>query len=408
MRQTICVPSIGDYKNVPVIEIMVKPGQVVGVDASLLVLETDKATMEVPAPVAGTIVELLVKVGDKISEGTPIAVMDASEQVVQPAVTTAAVPASTTSAPTTVARAQSLPGRDSGVHAGPATRKLARELGIDLKGVSGTGPKNRILTTDLHAYIKLQLAKAKNGGGLNLIDMPVVDFAQYGAITEQPLTRIKQLTGQHLHRNWVQIPHVTQFDEADITDLESMRAEMQAKGMKLTPLVFIFKALIATLKEYPTFNASLSNDGQTLILKNYYHLGVAVETPQGLVVPVLKDADQKDIKGLAEGLSELSLAARESRLKGPQLQGSSFSVTSLGGIGGTYFTPIIHAPNVAILGLSKMRMTPVWQEKTQSFEPRKILPLSLSYDHRVIDGAEAARFTRTLATHLANIRALIQ
>ena len=433
------VPDIGDFKDVPVIEVLVKPGDTVKKDESLVVLESDKATMEVPAPAAGTVAALQVKVGDKVSEGTVILTLEAGGEAAakpapapkesEPAVTkpapAAAAPVAAapqpaaSAAPAAAPRPAAPPSADSGAeghalaHASPGVRRFARELGVDLARVRGSGPKSRILKEDIQAFVKGALsgagatAPAAAGGGAAIAGLPAwpkVDFAKFGPVEVKPLTRIQKISGPVLARNWVMIPHVTQFDEADITELEAFRArvnEENAKaGIKATPLAFLVKAVVAALKKYPTFNSSL--DGDNLVLKNYWHIGFAADTPNGLVVPVVRNADQKGILEIAKETGELAAKAREGKLGPAEMQGGTFSISSLGGIGGTAFTPIVNAPEVAILGVSKAAMKPVWNGK--EFAPRLMMPLSLSYDHRVIDGALAARFTSYLAQVIGDMR----
>jgi pyruvate dehydrogenase E2 component (dihydrolipoamide acetyltransferase) len=401
---TVPVPDIGDFKEVEVIEVLVKPGDAVAKEQSLITLESDKATMEIPSPSAGVVKELKIKVGDKVSKGAPILILSA---------TSGAAPAATPSAAATE------PQEESGAkpHASPSVRKFARELGVDLAQVQGSGPKGRILHSDVQAFVKGALSKApapataKGGGPLpfNLPPWPEVDFAKFGPVEAKPLSRIQKLSGPYLHRNWISIPHVTQFDEADITDLEAFRkaqtAETEKKGFKLTMLAFMIKACVTGLRQFPIFNSSLEKSGENVIIKKYYHIGVAVDTPGGLVVPVVRDADRKGIFDLAHELADISKLARDGKLKPGDMQGGTFSISSLGGIGGTAFTPIINAPEVAILGVSRGGMRPVWNGK--EFAPRLMLPLSLSYDHRVIDGATAARFSSFLVSVLSDIRKLI-
>lgn len=434
------VPDIGDFKDVPVIEILVHIGDNIKAEDSLITLESDKATIEVPSPYSGTVKEISVKVGDKVSEGSEILVMEVSAEEESKVAET--IPEETardikavSSKPETVVEmpapsqetypskplqppAQFAAGIQANYvaagrpHAGPSVRRFARELGVDLGKIVGSGPKQRILKEDIQAFVKRELTKQSGpslgGGVLNLLPWPQIDFAKFGPIESKPLTRIKQISSANLHRNWVMIPHVTQFDEADITDLETLRKEYNESqlenGSKLTILAFIMKAVIASLKKYPEFNASLdrSNEESILILKRYYHLGFAVDTPNGLVVPVIRDADQKGVIAIADELGKLSSLAREGKLKPTDMQGASFTISSLGGIGGTAFTPIINAPEVAILGVSRASLKPIYHNG--EFIPRLILPLSLSYDHRVIDGASAARFTSHLASILADMR----
>ncbi|HEV2009176.1 MAG TPA: dihydrolipoyllysine-residue acetyltransferase [Burkholderiales bacterium] len=425
------VPDIGDFKNIPVIEVLVKPGDSIKAEDPLISLESDKATMEVPAPAAGVVKEIKLKVGDKVSEGTLVLTLEA--QPAQPAAAApaaapraAAPPAPQTATPPPVPRAAAasvssptaaLEPHDEAnsgrVHAGPSVRHFARELGVDLSKVAGSGPKNRILREDVQTFVKTELARVRGaaGGGLgfNLPPMPQVDFAKFGRVQMQPLSRIKKLSGAHLHRNWLSIPHITQHDEADITELEAFRKSQadQAKkeGIRFTLLAFLIKAVVVSLKQYPNFNASLSADGENLILKQYFHIGVAVDTPLGLVVPVIHDADTKGLLELAKELGAVSARMRDGKINPVDLQGGCFSISSLGGLGGTLFTPIINAPEVAILGVGKSVIKPVWDGK--QFAPRLMLPLSLSYDHRVIDGAQGARFIAFLSSVLSDIRRLV-
>ena len=422
----ITIPDLGDFADVEVIEVLVKTGDHVKREEGLITLETDKASMDVPATQHGIIEELTVAVGDKVSSGDVIGRMQVEvgdTVVVTPAIqaelgqgdTTVVVSreetARTVAAPTQPA--ESLPPIDeagfSKAHASPSVRKLARELGVNLAQVKGSGPKNRILQDDVKAFVKAILTGEREAGGV-LPKVPTVDFAKFGEIEVKPLTRIQKISGPRLQASWINIPHVTQHDIADITRLERKRKELKAsarkKGISLTPLAFILKACIITLKEFPKANSSLSEDGDSLIQKNYYHLGFAADTEQGLMVPVIRDADKMDVFELASALGELSAAAREGKLKADQLQGASFTVSSLGGIGGTAFTPIVNAPEVAILGVSRSSMQPVWNGK--KFLQRLLLPLSLSYDHRVIDGAYAVRFTTFLAETLCDMDALLE
>ena len=429
--QTIAVPDIGDFKEVAVIEILVKPGDKVAKEQSLITLESDKATMEIPSPAAGVIREIKVKTGDKVSQGTPIVVLEGGAQVTDaraeaPKAAAAPAPkAAPASAPAPAARAvPSEPREDTGgakPHASPSVRKFARELGVDLAQVQGSGPKGRVLHSDVQGFVKGAIAggaqraapPVKGGmGGLpfNLPAWPDVDFAKFGPVEAKPLPRIQKLSGPYLHRNWISIPHVTQCDDADITDLEAFRkaqtAETEKKGFKLTMLAFMIKACVTALRQYPQFNSSLDKSGENMIIKKYYNIGVAVDTPGGLVVPVVKEADRKGVFDLARELSEISKKARDSKLGPADMQGGTFSISSLGGIGGSYFTPIINAPEVAILGVSRSVIRPVWDGK-EKWLPRLMLPLALSYDHRVIDGATAARFTSYLVSVLSDIRKLI-
>lgn len=425
------VPDIGG-DEVEVTEVMVAVGDKVEEDQSILNVEGDKASMEVPAPFAGTVKEIKVAAGDKVSTGSLIFVFEVAGSAPAAA---ALAPAKAEAAPAPAAKAPaaekpaSAPASNEGfadnkayAHASPVVRRLAREFGINLANVKGTGRKNRVVKEDVQNYVKdlvkkvesgqLSAGKGNAGGGeLGLIPWPKVDFAKFGEIEEKKLSRIQKLSGANLHRNWVQIPHVTQFDEADITSLEAFRKEQNALaekkklGVKITPLVFVMKAAAKALAEFPTFNSSLSEDGESLILKKYINIGVAVDTPNGLVVPVFKDVDKKGIIELSRELMDISKKARDGKLTSSDMQGGCFTISSLGGIGGTAFTPIVNAPEVAILGVSKSEMKPKWNGK--EFEPKLMVPLSMSYDHRVIDGALAARFTVTLASYMSDIRQLV-
>ena len=416
---TVKVPDIGDFKEIEVIEVLVKPGDSVAKEQSLITLESDKATMEIPSPAAGVVQEIRLKTGDKVSEGATILVLKAGAAA--PAAAVAAAPASFAPVAPVVAAAVRPPvpvepqdATQAKPHASPSVRKFARELGVDLARVRGSGPKGRILHADVQGFVKTALAAvpasapAAKGGALpfNLPAWPEVDFAKFGPVEAKPLTRLQKLSGPNLHRNWVSIPHVTQFDEADITDLEAFRkantADTEKQGFKLTMLAFLIKACVTALRQHPNFNSSLDRTGENLVVKKYYNIGVAVDTPDGLVVPVVRDADRKGVFDVAQELSNISKLARDKKLKPGDMQGGTFSISSLGGIGGTAFTPIINAPEVAILGVSRSALRPVWDGK--AFEPRLMLPLSLSYDHRVIDGAAAARFTAYLASVLGDIR----
>ncbi|KPN75227.1 pyruvate dehydrogenase [Shewanella sp. Sh95] len=431
----IQVPDIGDASNVDVIEVLVSVGDMITADQGLITLETDKATMEVPAPFAGKLLSLTVKVGDKVSQGSVIATIETVTAGAAPAPQAAApapAPVAQEVAPAPVAAAPSRPPvphhpsagapvSTGAVHASPAVRRLAREFGVDLTQVTGSGRKGRIMKEDVQAYVKYELSRPKataatsvaagNGGGLQVIAAPKVDFSKFGEVEEIPLSRIQKISGPNLHRNWVTIPHVTQFDEADITEMEEFRkqqndaAAKKKADYKITPLVFMMKAVAKTLQQFPVFNSSLSSDGESLIQKKYYHIGVAVDTPNGLVVPVVRDVDKKGIIELSRELADISIRARDGKLKSADMQGSCFTISSLGGIGGTAFTPIVNYPDVAILGVSKSEIKPKWNGK--EFEPKLMLPLSLSYDHRVIDGAMAARFSVTLSGILSDIRTLI-
>jgi len=421
--RTIAVPDLGDFEDVEVIEVMVAVGDTVALEDPLLTLETDKAAMDIPSIAAGTIDAVLVKVGDTVSKGSPIVVIDALETTVSDAKVEAEPVAEAPTTPQQVAAPKSEPTapatlpviEESGfskAHAGPSVRKLARELGVNLAQVKGSGSKSRILHDDVKAFVKAILTggAAAPGAGAGLPKVPVIDFTKFGEIDVQPLTRIQKISGPRLQASWINLPHVTQHDLADITELEAKRQQLKGaakeRGIGLTPLAFVLKACIATLKEFPKANASLSDDGKSLVYKKYYHLGFAADTENGLMVPVIRDADKMDVYELATALGELSLAAREGKLKSDQLQGASFTISSLGGIGGTAFTPIVNAPEVAILGVSRSSMQPVWNG--DSFAPRLMLPLSLSYDHRVIDGAYAVRFTTFLSQKLADVESLLQ
>jgi len=460
------VPDIGDFSDIPVIEVLVAVGDRVEAESGLVTLESDKATMEVPAPAAGVIKEMRLKVDDTVSQGDIVAVLEVAEAADEPAAKAeapaAAEPAApppppaappsaappSAASPPSPAAPQAQTSRAGGddperplpepegegaeewpadvadavdpsqvPYASPAVRRYARELGVDLKRVEGSGNKGRIQRDDVTTFVKSVMTgtaqptiAAPSLGGLQLDfpELPQPDFTRFGEIERQPLTRIQKISAGHLHRNWVGIPHVTQHDEADITDMEAFRKanadDAMARGFKLTPLVFLIKAMVAALKNYPRFNASLDTDGETLVLKKYYNVGIAVDTPDGLVVPVIRNCERKGIMELAAELAEVSERARNKKLTPQDIQGGCVSISSLGGIGGTAFTPIINAPEVAILGVSRASMKPVWNGK--DFEPRLMLPLSLSYDHRVIDGAAAARFTRFLASRLEDLRRL--
>lgn len=405
IARDVIVPDIGGATDVDVIVVSMKVGDEVLAEDTLLTLEGEKATMDIPAPFAGKITEVLVSVGSKVSAGDRIAVMMAKPDIKTsaPAPVTEVVPAQ----PQVPASTQViLPVTPAGanVHASPSVRRIAREFGVDLRQVRATGRKGRIVKEDVQAYVRGELAKPR-GGGFDLSPAPKIDFAKFGAVEIQPLSKIKKLTGANVHRSWVTIPHVTQFNNADITELEALRnqhkAEAAKRGVKLTPLVYIMKAVVASLKAFPLFNSSLDETGENLVMKKYFHLGIAADTPNGLVVPVVRDVDQKDIYTLAAELATLSAKAREKGLSPAEMAGSCFTISSLGGIGGTAFTPIVKAPDVAILGVSRSSMQPVYQDG--AFVPRLILPLSLSYDHRVIDGADGARFIVDLADRLNQI-----
>lgn len=425
----IKVPDIGDFKEVEVIELLVKVGDVVKAEQSLITVESDKASMEIPSSHAGIIKELKVKIGDKVAEGSLVLMLEPSDAAETAAPLSAPAPAAV--APTTapVASAAPAPAKPtpapavpvatsvdgSRAHASPSVRKFGRELGVDLSRVQGTGPKGRILLEDVQGFVKgvmaggaavTAAAASGTGMGMSLLPWPSLDFVKFGETSLEALSRIKKISGPNLHRNWVMIPHVTQFDEADITELEEFRKSsneaMAKSGVKLTMLAFVIKASVSALKKFPAFNSSLDANGENLILKHYYNIGFAADTPNGLVVPVIKNADKKGIVEIAKEMGELSAQAREGKLKPADMQGATFTISSLGGIGGTAFTPIINAPEVAILGLSKSTMKPVWNGK--EFTPRLMMPLSLSYDHRVVDGAMGARFSVYLSEALADMR----
>jgi pyruvate dehydrogenase E2 component (dihydrolipoamide acetyltransferase) len=433
-QQTIVVPDIGDFKDVEVIEVLVKPGDRVAQNDSLITLESDKAAMEIPSPVAGTVADLRVAVGSRVSKGSPILLLEVGEEAKKEAAPTTAEPSPTSSAAKPspeglpesrlqaepvagmpVAEERATPPSAEGVgaipHASPAVRRFARELGADLAKIQGSGPKGRILKEDVQAYVKAKLQRAEVSAtpGFVLPEAPQVDFSQFGPIDRLPLSRIQKLSAANLHRTWLTIPHVTQHDEADVTELEafreSLKVEAGERGLKLTLLPFVIKAAVASLKAFPRFNASLSADGETLILKQYFHVGFAVDTAEGLVVPVIRDADRKGIWELAAELHALGEKARGRKLRTTDLQGGTFTISSLGGIGGIAFTPIINAPEVAILGVSRVQVRPVYRDG--QFVPRRLLPLSLSYDHRVIDGAEGIRFLTHLNQSLQDLRRLL-
>ncbi len=429
------IPDLGGARDVNVIEILARPGDRVASGDPILTLEGDKATMDVPAEQPGTLKALHVNVGDTVNEGDLLAdleVESAADEPAEPSTASPEAPAQkpqpaqdpepapepapplsvqptqTPTPPVAFTPERILPGKVA--YASPAVRAFARTLGVDLSRVQGSGRKGRILKADVEAWVKRTLQQGNSGGDtLGLLPWPEVDFSRYGEIETQPLNRIRKISGANLHRNWVRIPHVTQHEEADITEMEafrqSLKTEAQQRGVRITPLVFLIKAVVATLKTLPQFNASLSADGSELVLKKYFHIGVAVDTPNGLVVPVLRHCDQKGFWQLAEELGEISGRAREGRLRPDEMQGGCFSISSLGGIGGTAFTPIINAPEVAILGVSRAHTAPVWDG--QAFQPRLMLPLDLSYDHRVIDGADAARFVVELARNLGDLRRLL-
>jgi pyruvate dehydrogenase E2 component (dihydrolipoamide acetyltransferase) len=428
------VPDIGDFADVPVIEVHVAVGDTVNADDPLVTLESDKATMDIPAPAAGTVQELRVKVGDNVSEGAPLLLLESGdgattltpppslvEQQEPPTSGPAAAPAEAaappppTATPPAPAPTHAAPAARpdfAGVHAGPAVRRLARELGVDLAQLRGTGPKGRITKEDLLATLRAPAppaAAAPAASAMGIPEIPAQDFSKFGEIETKPLARIKRLSGPHLHRSWLNVPHVTHNDEADITGLDAYRKELdtaaKADGYRVTLLAFLMRASVAALKEFPEFNSSLSPEKDALILKHYYNIGIAVDTPEGLVVPVVRDVDRKGITELSKQLGELSKRARDGKLSAADMQGGTFTISSLGGIGGTSFTPIVNAPEVAILGVVRSRTAPMWDG--QNFQPRLMLPVSLSYDHRVIDGALAARFTRHLCHLLGDVRRLV-
>jgi pyruvate dehydrogenase E2 component (dihydrolipoamide acetyltransferase) len=439
----VTVPDIGAFDNVPIIEIHVKAGDQVNEEDPLVTLESDKATMDVPAPVSGQVLDVLVKIGDEVGTGSPILTIGLGEGAIaappslveqqEPDVTESSAPARAPEAAVTPrpdvqaavpVRAGEPPGPEgppgpasdfAGVHAGPSVRRTARELGVDLTAVSGTGPKGRITKDDLLAYLRgpgpaspAATAPAA-AAGTGIPEIPAQDFAQFGPVETRPLSRIKRLSGPHLHRSWLNVPHVTHHDDADITALDAYRRELdaaaRADGYRVTLLAFLLKASVSGLKKFPEFNSSLSPEKDSLIVKGYYHLGVAVDTPDGLVVPVIRDVDRKGITELSQELGAVSARVRDGKLAVADLQGGTFTISSLGGIGGTAFTPIVNAPEVAILGVVRSAMKPVWNG--EQFVPRLMLPLSLSYDHRVIDGALAARFVRYLCHVLEDPRRLI-
>lgn len=431
-EREITLPDIGDFKSVDVIEVAVKPGDRVSKEDTLITLESEKATMDIPSPAAGIVKKMLVKVGDKIAQGAPILILEetagtsaskkstptAAEKKPEPAVDK--TPAKEITQPQTTPRPA--PAAPTGAqlagaslsaraHASPSARLFARELGVDLGVVYGSGPKGRIIKEDIKAFIKSMLSgnKLSSKGAFALPEVTPVDFSRFGEVESKPLGRLKRLGGQSLHRSWITVPHVTQFDEADITDLEEFRKSKletaKKKGVKLTLIAFLIKAVVDVLQQYPEFNSSLSPDGENIILKKYFHIGIAVNTDNGLVVPVIMDADQKGLFDIASELSLLSDKARKGKLTPSEMQGGCFTISSLGNMGGTNFTPIVNAPEVAILGVSRSTMKPVYQDG--EFVPRLILPYALSYDHRVIDGVAGARFTHFLSTVLSDIRHIL-
>jgi len=436
--EQILIPDIGDFDSVDVIEVLVNIGDIIEYDMPLITVESDKASMDIPALKDGVIKDLKIKVGDKVKEGSLIGLIEVSEtkketkqEVKAPAIDEKKddlekiTHTPTRPAPEPpekkVAREKPLPIGESVVnegskksHASPSVRKFARNLGVNLSFVKGSGNKNRILIEDVESFVKGELTKPRTenmGASFAPIPMPNIDFSEFGKIETKPLSKIKKISGANLHRNWVTAPHVTQFDNADITDLEifrkSMQKEAEKRGAKLTLLAFLMKACVNALKAYPMFNSSLSPDGDSLILKSYYHIGFACDTPDGLVVPVVRNVEKKDVIDIAEDLGSLSEKARARKLKMDEMQGGCFTISSLGGIGGTKFTPIINCPEVAILGVSRAAMQPVYNKSSEDFEARLMLPLSLSYDHRVVDGADGARFTSHLCMMLSDVRRLL-
>ncbi len=433
--EDVKVPDIGDFNDVPVIEILVKPGDTVAPEDALITLESDKASMDVPSPSSGKVVEVLVSVGDKVSEGTAILKLetgsadnassggDAKQDAKNAGSAPAAPAASQDSAPTKPSTEQSedeaeasskqraipAPMDFGDVYASPSVRRLARELDIDLKRVNGTGDRGRVTKEDVKRAVVGKAAASPAGGGFGIPEIPAQDFSKFGPVEEKPLSRLKKLSGPHLHRAWLNIPHVTHTDEADITDLEAYRKDLdksaKEKGYRVTLLAFLLKASVACLKEYPEFNASLNPAKDALIYKKYYSIGVAVDTPDGLVVPVIKDVNAKGIIELSKELGDVSAKMRDGKITPSDISGGTFSISSLGGIGGTSFTPVVNAPEVAILGVVRSQLKPQWDG--QAFVPRLMLPLCVSYDHRVIDGALAARFTRRLAEFLGDVRQLV-
>ena len=429
-EQDIVVPDLGGADAVDVIEITVSAGDEVGEGDSLIVVEGDKASMDVPSPAAGTIVSISVKEGDKVSTGDVIGVMkavSAGAPAAAPAPAAAKSEPAPAPAPSAAVESQEPPAapqkdhhleRDltvsAEVYAGPAVRKLARELGVTLNKVKPTGPRNRVTKDDLHAYIKEQVKKAESGavgvgGGIGIAKMPEIDFSQFGPVNVEPMSKIHKLTAANMSRNWLNVPHVTQFDDADITELEefrkSMKADAEKRGVKLTPVPFLLKAVAAALRAEPSFNVSLHNDGEHIVRKDYVHVGMAVDTPKGLMVPVIRDVDKKGLYDLAEEATAMALAARDGKLKPRDMQGACFTISSLGAIGGTGFTPIVNSPEVGILGVSKLSVQPVWNGK--EFVPRQMLPLALSYDHRAVNGGDAGRFMTYLVGALSDVRRLL-
>ncbi len=460
----IRVPDLGDFDEVEVIEVMIKPGDTIALDDPLVTLETDKAAMDVPSTAAGRVAEVRVSTGDRIAKGDVIVVLEeADDDAAEPADSdeAATLPSADTSGDATRLEdgrtqtgrsedqdeaadedAEEASGAETGkrrevqdktsageasdgpllppideagftkAHASPSVRRLARELGVDLAAVKGSGRKGRVTDEDVKAWVKGFIARGRAHDAVSLPQVPRVDFSKFGEVRREPLSRVQKISGPRLHASWINLPHVTQHDAADITEMESRRQQLkeraEGRGIRLTPLAFIMRACVLALQEFPQFNASLDQDGEHLVLKQYLHLGFAADTPNGLMVPVIRDCDQKDVFEIADQLAKLSRKAREGRLSAAEIQGGCFTVSSLGGIGGTAFTPIINAPEVAILGVSRSSMQPVWDEDEERFVPRLMLPLSLSYDHRIIDGADAARFTTALAQILGNVSRLME
>lgn len=436
-KESVIIPDLGSDDAVDVIELSVKPGDTIKIDQSLIVLESAKASMEVPSPLAGRIIELTVKVGDKVNSGAVIAWVEtaaiesvAVETKPAPAVEKTTAPAAEKSAPTPVAPIDKVAApetsvtktdvtktdttkSDAEIYAGPAVRKLARELGVELRDISAGGPRGRVTKEDVQRYVKLLVHKVATAstatGGSGIPAIPAVDFAKFGEVTMQPMTRIDKITRDNMHRSWLNVPHVTQWDEADVTDLEEFRADMKAdmekRKIKLTPLAFLLKASANALREHSKFNRSLHSDGENFVQKNYIHIGVAVDTPMGLMVPVIRDVDKKALWDIGAEIALLSDKARNGKLMPMDMQGGCFTISSLGAMGGQGFTPIVNAPEVAILGVSKTQVKPVWNGK--EFLPRKMLPLTLSYDHRVLNGADAGRFFTFLVEEISDIRRLV-
>lgn len=449
-NKTIALPDVGDFQDIEIIEILIAAGDEVQAEQSIVVLESDKATMEIPSPYSGTIKSITVGVGDRLNEGDQIATIATSDAAQVPADSNSAVVAKAESPvvesePVAESPAEEVatavseveaekpqgnltpgktlrphPGAEAGtaaggssktIHASPSIRRYARELGVNLEQVISSGPKGRIVKADVKAFVKSTMSGGNNtgGGGIRVSSLPEIDHSRFGAIETVALSRIQKISGAHLHRSWVTVPHVTQFDDADITELESFRkslaGEAEKKAVRLTALVFLMKAVVSALREFPNFNASLDASGENLVMKKYFHIGIAVDTPNGLVVPVVRDVDQKGLFELAAELGALSARARDGKLSPTDMQGGCFTISSLGGIGGTNFTPIVNAPEVAILGVSRSKMQPVYIDG--EFVPRLILPLGLSYDHRVIDGAQAARFSNFLSQVISDIRRVI-